>query len=334
MPVPAVYLFYGDNRFAISQALDSLRLKLGSAASLDLMRFSASKLDLAALQQACSSAPFMADRRLVIVEGAESLPKTERFQEELVTVLDRVPASTALVFAAQVDLDRRSLETFQKRSALYRWATDNPQQAFVRQFASPRGAAFAAWLTERAEELGGQLEPQAAELLTESIDEDELLGEQELQKLIDYTTPDRPISAEDVERLTPIYGQTDIFEAIDGLGTGAGSFGKLQRLLEEQDPSYVFLMVVRQFRLLLQARYALEQGRDPTSVLKVPAFVSRKVAAQAAKFSLPVLESMYQQLQDFDLRIKRGDADPSIDLIPLLAEHLALRIPQKTSSID
>jgi DNA polymerase-3 subunit delta len=323
MGLPAVYLFYGDNRFGIDQALESLRSKLGSAAALDMLRFSGSNLELGMLQQACGSVPFMADRRLVIVDEAESLPSGDHFQQELTRILETVPATTALVFAAQIPRDRRAMESFQKRSVVFSWASENPETAFIRQFSSPRGTAFTSWLMERAEQLDGALELEAAELLADLIEEDALLAEQELQKLITFADEGRPVSTADVESLTPIYGQADIFEAIDALGSGSGSFRKLQRLIEEQDPTYVFLMVVRQFRLMLQARHALEQGSDPLAVMKVPTFVARKLAAQARQFSLPALEAMYHRLQDFDLRMKRGDADPSIDLIPLIASLLA-----------
>jgi DNA polymerase-3 subunit delta len=332
MALPSVYLFYGDDLFGIEQALDSLRLRLGTAANLDLLQLAGPALDLGTLQQACISVPFLAERRLVIVQNAEDLPAGDQFQQALIQIMDTVPETSALVFAAHVLLDRRNLQAFQKRSVIFAWAIDNPDISYIKQFASPRGAAFASWLMERAEQLGGQLDQQAAELLSGFIEEDVLLGDQELQKLITFVAEGQSVSVADVEQLTPIYGQADIFEAIDSLGAGSGSFVKLQRLLEEQDPSYVFLMVVRQFRLLLQARHALDQGSDPVEAMKVPAFVARKVTAQARRFSLPVLESMFHRLQDFDLKLKRGDADSSLDLIPLIASLSVIPAPSKPNT--
>lgn len=290
------------------------------------------------MAQVCQALPFLSERRLVVVDGAERLPSRAEFSEALHALLDDLAPSTALVFVAELDRAQRSAESdFQQRSPVYAWATANPEASFVRQYSQPTGAAMTRWLTERASELDSQLEPEAAELLATLVEGNLRLAEQELAKLAAYAGNRDPITAVVVERLTPMYGQTDVFEVVDGIaqagqtsesGAIAGGSGlqqsshplsKLHRLLQEQDPNYVFLMIARQFRLLLQARHALDQGSDPIHNLGVPAFVARKIAAQARRFDAPTLEAFYRRLIALDLAAKRGEADLSLDLIPLLA---------------
>lgn len=320
MDRPTLYLLYGDDPLALREAVDSLRARLGASAELNLQRFQAAGLDLSQLQQACQALPFLGDRRLVIVEGAEQLPTGAEFVEALQAQLQSLPDSTALVFVAALDRQQRSAAgDFERRSPVYRWATAHPEVSYLRQFAQPTGPALARWLVERAAQHGVTLEPQAADLLASLVDQDLPLADQELRKLADYAEPGGLITAAAVEQLTPIYGQTDIFEVVDGLASGGGSLAKLHRLLQEQDPGYVFLMVARQFRLLLQARHALDQSRDPVERLDVPAFVARKVASQARSFNTQALESFYRRLVALESAAKRGEADLSLDLIPLLA---------------
>ncbi len=329
MSRPSLYLFYGDDPLALRQAVDSLRDRLGESAEFNLQRFAAANLELGELAQACQSLPFLAERRLVIVDDAERLPGRAAFVESLHALLDDLAPSTALVFVAELDrTQRKAASRFEQRSPVFTWATAHPEASFVRRYSQPTGAAMTRWLSERATELDSQIEPQAAELLATLVDGDLRLADQELRKLSDYVKSGAPITAATVERLTPIYGQTDVFEVVDGLAAAGQSVGpagaadalaKLHRLLQEQDVTYVFLMVARQFRLLLQARQALDQGNDPTHSLGVPAFVARKIVAQARQFSAPNLESFYRELISLEVAAKRGEADLSLDLLPLLA---------------
>ena len=128
-----------------------------------------------------------------------------------------------------------------------------------------------------------------------------------------------PIAVEDVERLTPSRGHLDIFTVVDKLGDTQGTLPRLQRLLEEQDPAYVFLMLVRQFRLMILARRAMEIGEDPIASMNVPPFVARKVSAQSQQFTTSELKGIYQRFLDLDVSVKRGEADLPLDLIPLVA---------------
>lgn len=312
---PSLYLFYGDDPLSIRQAVDSLRERLGPSADMNLQRFDAANLDLNQLQHACQALPFLAERRLLLVEQADRLPGRADFIDALRAQLDALPESTALVFLAE--LDPKAMGDFERRSPVYAWANDHPEASFVRRYAQPTGPALSRWLIERAAELGATLEPQAAELLASLVDEDLRLADQELRKLVDYRDP---ITAAAVEQLTPGYGQTDVFEVVDGLAGDGAALGKLHRLLQEQDPSYVFLMVARQFRLLLQARHALDRGHDPVESVDAPAFVARKVAAQARSFSAAEIETTFRNLIGLEVAAKRGEADLALDLIPLLTE--------------
>ena len=84
---------------------------------------------------------------------------------------------------------------------------------------------------------------------------------QEIRKLLEYANYQRAVEQEDVELLTASTAQVNIFEMVDALAEGNAS--KAQRLLQvlmEMDRESVFGMVVRQFRLLIQAREGLDDG--------------------------------------------------------------------------
>ncbi len=313
---PVLYLLYGDDELAIAEFVRRMEEKLGDpdALALNLQRLQAQNVDLRTLEEACCAVPFLASRRMVVVEGADRLRGEERFYE----LLERIPTSTALVIVVRGDLG--------KRDPLLRWAQDNAERALVRKFETPRGGAFVRWLLSRCRDLGGEIENEAAQLLSEWVDDDPYLAHQELGKLLDYVDRSRPIAVADVERLTPFQGQHDIFAMVDALGQrdGRRAIGLLHRLLETQHPRYVFTMIVRQFRLLLQAREALESGEDPRQGLGVHPYVAEKVTGQARNFDMLELEKIYHLLSRLDLDSKRGRADLETGMDRLVASLTTL----------
>ena len=312
MSPPSIYLFYGDNLLAISETLADLEAKLGPSSEFNVQRFSGNALDLEQLRAACGALPFLSSRRLIVLEDAESIPKGRK--EAFSQLMGDVPDTAALVLIEQVRVDRE--RDYQKGSFLYAWTQEHLDVAYVRAFMKPRGSAFIQWLVERSE---GRIEQDAAQLLAHSVEEDPVLAEQELNKLVNYVNDERPIRIEDIERLTPSHGHLDIFSVVDKLGDTQGTLPRLQRLLEDQDPAYVFLMLVRQFRLMILARRAIEIGEDPIKSMKVPPFVVKKVSAQSRQFTSAELKGIYQRLLDLDVSVKRGEADLSLDLLPLIA---------------
>jgi DNA polymerase III delta subunit len=68
-------------------------------------------------------------------------------------------------------------------------------------------------------------------------------------------------------------------------------------------------MTIRQFRLILQAREAKEDGLSPQEALGTSAFVANKAANQARNFSLGDLEKIYHHLLEIDVASKTGGMD-------------------------
>ncbi|NOR90841.1 MAG: hypothetical protein GQ524_11390, partial [Anaerolineales bacterium] len=80
----------------------------------------------------------------------------------------------------------------------------------------------------------------------------------------------------------------------------------LHSVLSEEDSFYVFAMIIRQFRLLIQAQSALEEGKEIASVLNLPKFVAQKITSQARAFSASELERIYHELLAIDISVKNS----------------------------
>jgi DNA polymerase-3 subunit delta len=312
---------------AIHEAISSMRSKLGDPATADMnfQRFSGSSVDINDLVQSCMIAPFIANRRLTIIENAERIPSNSEWQIQLQDLLETLPTTCALVFIEDTDFYRDKKRKYESSSPIYKWAQDHQETAYTQAFYIPSGASFVSWMQKRCQSLEGKIESPAAALLADWVSEDPFLANEELAKLLDYVDRKRPIEIEDVQQLTPYRGQEDIFSMVDALGQRKGKQAQkyFHSLLAEEDIRYVFAMIVRQFRLLLIAREALDEGSQPSNALpkNTPDFVVKKICAQAGKFSLDVLDHIYRELLDIDLASKFGGFDLSFSLDSFIAKY-------------
>jgi DNA polymerase-3 subunit delta len=178
------------------------------------------------------------------------------------------------------------------------------------------------WIESETKKLGGRIEPDAAARLSEMVGEDPRIATQELTKLLTYVNYARPVTLLDVERVSIVSAQGNVFELVDALGQGDGKKAQqvLHQLLDEEEAFELWGMVIRQFRLLLQARELLDAGESVTQIQKelgLHEFVAQKVTSQAKRFSLSALESIYHNLLEIDEGAKTSQVplDLALDLL-------------------
>lgn len=325
---PRVYLLYGNDALAISEAVDALRSnpKLGDAA-LNLRRFEARELDFTDFEESAMMVPFLGERRLVLIEHIQQHSGGKEWTQKLLEILARLPPTTGVVITHI--LTDQELKRFASNSALMAWCGEHPQLCLARAFNKPTGSAFVGWLIQRAADLGGQLEPQAAQLLAEYLEEDTLKANLELEKLIAFVNSAKPITLLEVELLTPSYVQSGIFKVVDAIGArdAQAALRQLDVLLASEPPLRIFSMIARQFRLLLLAKELAGRGEEPAQALqKVPlkprpigAYEAGKLSRQAANFNDEHLRRVFQQLVALDRYSKLGRKDLATEIECLVA---------------
>ncbi len=320
---PTVYLLYGDDSVALKEAVERLRAKVGdeSAVAMNVDRLQGEGLDLERLRSICASMPFLARRRMVILEDPLRLLGKASLRQPFLELLADLPPSTALVLVQQVDLEATRGKLPKPLAQFVEWLAAHLPGYYAQRLQLPHGQGFARWLQKRARQEGGEMEGEAAALLAEMVGEDPLIAQQELGKLLDYVNRARPVTAADVERLTPFHGQSDVFAMVDALGQrdAKTALHHLEGLLQSQSAQYAFAMIVRQVRLMLMARETIDLRRPLESALHVHPYVAQKVAAQARNFSLRDLERLMLHLLEVDQKVKTGQADLQLALERLIA---------------
>jgi DNA polymerase-3 subunit delta len=320
---PPIYLLYGDHEMAFSDFIARLREKMGdsSTADMNIDYFSAGKFELGKLEEVILSLPFLTRRRLVIVEQSTELLSRESAKDHFYRILKSVPDTTALLLIEKVDFNVTKGRIPKILSELIHWLEDNQPSAYIKRFDIPHGPQFVQWIRQRTHELGGEMDPRAAYLLSELVAEDPHLAHQEIVKLLDFVNYERPVETEDVEELTPFHRESDVFAMVDAIGlrNGSQALRQLRSLLEDEPALYAFSMVIRQFRLLLLAKEAQYNHQDPKDVLKVHPFVAGKIITQSQNFSLEDLERIYHHLMQIDVDSKTGKDDLEVSLESFVA---------------
>ncbi len=181
------------------------------------------------------------------------------------------------------------------------------------------------WIRKKAEALGGKFEPSAARALADHTGNDTQYALQEITKLLTYVDFKRQVETDDVELLTAPGGKVSVFDMVDALADGNSSRAMrlLQGLLDESDPPSLFGMMVRQFRLLIQAREVLDEGGSANSMVRelgVAPFVAQKLSGQAAGFSMSRLRQVYHRLLELDEGTKSSQWTPELALELFVAE--------------
>ncbi len=320
---PHIFVFIGNDEFAIRKRVakfDSL-FSDPTSAGMNTSRLDARQVSENDLNNAVGAMPFLAPRRLVVLEAPSKKYSGIEGHKKFSAFLETVPPSTVLALVEIEDLKEREVPNHW----LVKWVAKHPEIAASESFFLPKQREMPAWIISEARRQGGQIEPAAAARLAEMVGEDPRQAAQEITKLLTYVNFAHPIGLEDVEAVSVTSAGADVFDLVDALGSQDGRKAQklLRRLLDERDAFELFALVVRQFRLLLVAREVLDEGGslpDVTAALGQHPFVAEKVFGQARRFSLPSLKSIYHHLLVMDEAAKTGAMNLDLSLETFVVE--------------
>ncbi len=206
------YIFHGDDAHAQRETLGRIKAKVGDATMVDLNTtvFTGRDITMAALQHACNSVPFLANKRLVVVE--DLLINNPPFLDELILFLPQLPDSTRLVL-----IESKKLK---ENHPLLKLANLDAS-GYVKLFEKPEGAGLERWIRSRVADGEGTISPRAVHLLAINVGNNLELMDREIEKLILYKDG-QIIEPEDVTLLCPYVAEASIFDLVDALSTRNG----------------------------------------------------------------------------------------------------------------
>lgn len=330
---PVLYLLRGDDSTRFRELVAGFKEALGDP---DMAELNTSLLDGEALNMDSLSAdamamPFLAPRRLVIIENARAFlaKQAKTNKERLLKLFAELPDTTQLVLFIDDQVIKRSGKASWENAKNYDWVLDwineNPSRAQVMNCSLPDVSEMPVWIRKYCKDNGGAMDNSASVLLAQYVGNDTLRAGHEIDKLIAYVGEGGTISTKDLILLTTQDQEGDIFALVDALGERNGKKAMEQFLLltEKSDVMELTGMIHRQFRLLIQAREVMDEGGRQDKVqseLKVMAFIARKLYQQASRFSMAQLLDIYGRLLKIDEDIKTGGMPGVIAFQLLIAD--------------
>lgn len=324
----------GEDDFSVREALERAKAELGprEAVAPNTARFEGRHLALTELHMACNTVPFLADYRLVVVEGL-----LERFEERANPRPARRAAKTAPSKAADEwaplpDMIKAMPPTTTLVLVSGRLTPKNAMLdrlrplGGVQEFPVLRAAELQGWIQARVTKQKGTITTGAVRLLADFVGGNLRQLDNEVQKLCTYVEA-RTIDEDTVRLLVGDTREANIFALVDGLvrGNRAQATTIVRQLIDQGEPAPKMLATLaQQFRMMIQVKGLTDSGASYPEIMRVTGaksdFAIQKARQNGQAYRFEDLKAIYQRLLDTDLAIKTGAASEDFALELLVIE--------------
>lgn len=293
-----VFFFYGPNTYAAKHKIRDMAVAYVAKAGSDfgLERLDGGSVSFETLGGALTAMPFLANSRLVIVDG---LSGNKLVAEKVPALLAQVPETTVAVFY-ESNVDQRT--TYFKAMS---------KTARAVKFESLSLSQLAAWTRREVANMGGSIDGPAVSWLTETVGEDQWRLTQEINKLVNY---DPHITLENAKKLVVASTTQSIFDLVDAMsGRQAGRALTIFRgLLDERtNELYILTMITWQLRNLLLAKSSgMTNSAELAKQAGISPYVAGKALAAQRTMSQEYLKTAYLSAVEAEYNIKSGKGNP------------------------
>lgn len=292
----AVFVFTGENNHALREEkarwVQEFTKKHGED---NMIRLEGKSQTLRSLLDEVSMMPFLAEKRLFVIDG---IPKLDK--EEVDVLLEQVHPQVIVLFSDPKP-DKRLGGVKQLLA-----------KADVKEFAPLKGPKLAEWLTAAALSNGATLDAKARDLLIEFIGEDQELLLGEVQKLALHAGG-KPITTEDIELMTIPTDEGVVWKMTDLLSAGrkkdAAAFVK--KTLDRGGDAYGLWAILLSFlKNMAAVRLALDSGvassKEIAEETGVHPFALRSLLPYVQKSKTADINAFLRWAAESDVRLKTG----------------------------
>ncbi|PIT88568.1 MAG: DNA polymerase III subunit delta [Candidatus Magasanikbacteria bacterium CG10_big_fil_rev_8_21_14_0_10_36_32] len=259
--------------------------------------------------------PFLSERRMIVIENLLSSNDKDLLNRIIDLIKNnKIPESNVVMFWQG--------ESFGKTNEIKELAKLLQNKKHVYNFYEFKyflPSELRSWIIKEVKARGGIIEHSAASYLGENINQDMWLLNSLIDQLIAFKN-DNEIKLSDVRLFLDEKVVDNIFQAVESIVSGdkktAFKLLNEQRRLGQSD-TYLFGMILRQFRILLQLRDLWEREDQTTSdsmakLLGLHPFVVKKSLPLVKRYSMIQLKNYYTELFEVDIKTKTGLAAQDI----------------------
>lgn len=307
-----VYLLYGEEDYLRKQYRDRLRGVLAGEDTMNAHYFEGRDVRLEELIDLAETLPFLARRRVLIVENSGLFKKGG---EKLADYIKELPDTAYFVFV-ETEVD--------KRSRLYKAVKE---KGGIAEFTVQDEGTLIKWITGLAAKEKKQMPAAQIRYFLEKTGTDMANIRTELEKLFCYTLEKEQISFADIDAVCTRRIANRIFEMVEAVA-GKDQTKALELYYDllslKEPPMRILFLLVRQFNLLLQVKECRKKGYDNRTIAEktgLHSFVAGKYAQQASKFEAGFLRQALQTGAEAEERVKTGKMNDRMSVELLIIEY-------------
>ena len=281
--------------------------------SMNRVIFDGKQTDPVEVIDAAMSAPFLGERRLVILSDTGFLKSSNLIADRIA----EFPETTYVLFF------EKECDT---RNKLYKYIE---KEGHVANFEPLRDTDTVSFIANRLQRYGLRISEADAKFLVEQCGNDLTALANELDKIAAYCDGREAVTADDIRALTPALSQGQMFRMIDAIvaGNRRQAMSLYRDLLLDQTPAvvilrnlinnfYNFSMVMRLSRKGLSAFEIGQQAKLPSSA------VSRFLKA-ARNASIERVTAAVEYGRNLESKVKNGDLQDRVAVEVFLTKLLA-----------
>lgn len=260
-------------------------------------------------------------KRLVIIDNIFKNKKEKIFSELTEYLKKFIGGEDNIIIFRDEELETKDKPLKAAQKKLFTFLSKQP---YSQEFRPLTDSQLLAFIKKEINSYQKEIGATAASLLISLTEGDLWLIVSNLRKLA-FAVSAKTISSEDVKEHVPGSYDENIFSLTDALSVKNKKLAT--DLLEEQyvaglSNEYLITMLIRQFKILLQIRAALDNQTNPANLasqLKLHPFVVKKGALQAKNFTVSSLKNYLDRLIQLDFKNKTGRGDIRTELTLLIS---------------
>lgn len=301
---------YGQNTLFIKEKLTQLKEKFLAEidkTGFNLTELSADNLELGAISQAISAIPFLAKKRMVIINNIFDNDKKE-FYQELTELLKKQKFDDVIV----IFLQNSDLKKIKETNSLLKFLLKCDYQ---QEFPPLSNLALVKWVKNEIKNYQTEIDAKAINLLLSLVGNDLISLKLEINKLANYK-PKGIINSKDIDDLIVGVFNDSIFLLIEAIANHNKSLAfeilQKQRILGTSE-TQILSLLARQFRMMIIGQDMVSQNmndREISKELKLHPYIFSKIKRQFSLYSPEKLKVFYQIFLKIDQKIKSGIATP------------------------
>ncbi len=295
MDKATLHFFVGENVYALETELKRWKTHFSEKHGPEnLLTIKGKESSVSDILDAVATMPFIAEKRLVIIEG---VPKIDK--EDFPGILENIHPQTVVVIAdAKPDKRLGIVKEIEKAAEVKRFDPLSPSE-------------LSQWIRGLTQQIGATITPDAQKLLLSIVGDDQWTLQSEVRKISAYAAGE--IKSEHVEMLAVSSGSQVIWRLTDLIGSKKSeeALKFLHHRLERGEDAYgmwaILLNMIKNLGLVsAAAQTGLRDERSIGSATGLHPFAIRGLLPLARSLDEPRLKKLIDWATDADIQLKTG----------------------------